>query len=424
MISARHGRLLFLAASLTAAAAASASCNAVLGIRDGKPGGGGGSGGTGGGVCPPEKPATCEEPYLSDAESCCALGRSCQGGDCVAGVCLSAPHSQSADGNEAIGIVRVGDLVLWAGGYERAIYQTDVDGAGLAPLVGPAQHDFGYITMLAADPDPDGYVFFTDYEGSRIGRATIDGGQAVVLAQVPESVVPGARARWGRILVHGDHVYWSLDFQAQDEMGNQAGKNIWRAPREPAGQLPVDAEIVVATDGAFGIAADDYHLYFGNTNLVTGGHTIERLAWSEIGKKDDSGAPVPGVPEVLAQGSGWAGDVAVDDTRVYWAIENEVRHQKKDLPNSTVTTVSGMNSYVWGIVSDGRDIYVSTVGDGSSVQGGLWRAPAGGVADAQLLYETQAEPIAAWNSVYSMAQDCDTVYFVVQIGGFIRRVTK
>lgn len=430
MISARDGGLL-LAASL-ALAPAIAGCNAIFGIVDGQPGASGGPGGSGassgsagsGGssaVCPPEKPATCEEAYLADADNCCVAGRSCQGGECVDGACLSAPHGQTAQGGEAIGVVRTGDLVLWSGGWERSIYSSDEDGDGFGTLVGDAQHDFNYVTMIAADPDPSGYVFFTDYAGSRIGRASIATGQTVVLAQVPDSVVPGAEARWGRILVHGDHVYWTMDFQATDGMGGQLGKHIWRAPREPADPLPVDAEMVVMTTGAFGIAADDSHLYFGNSD---GSGTVERLAFADIGLRDGSGDPVLGTPEVLADGQGLIGDVAVDGENVYWAVGSEVRHQKKDVPSGSITTIFGLDSYVWGIASDGRDVYISTVGDSSSVQGALWRRPVADNVAPELLYRTEGDGVTEYKSVYTIAEDCDTVYFVVQQGGLIRRVTK
>lgn len=429
MLRARPGRPSVLAAALLLLSAA--GCNEVFGIRDGHPEGGGGAGGTastgatgaggsgGASVCPPEKPAACDAAYLSDAESCCLPGRSCQGGACQDGVCLSAPHGQTAGGAEAIGIARSGDLVLWSGGLERAIYRSDTDGGGFGPLLGAAQHDFNYVTMIAADPGPGGYVFFTDYAGSRIGRVAIDGGVFTVLAQVPESEVPGAEARWGRILVHGDHVYWALDFQAQDGNGTQLGKHIWRAPREPVSP-PVEAEKVVDTTGAFGIAADDEHLYFGRSE--TG--TIERLAFADIGQKDGNGDPVLGEAEVLAQGQGYIGDVAVDGDNVYWAKDNEVRYQNKDVANGTIHTVLGLDSYVWGVASDGRDIYASTVGDSASVQGAFWRAPVGGNGAAELLYQTEGDAVAAYKSVYSIAEDCDTVYFVVQQGGLVRRLTK
>lgn len=427
MIRARLGGL-FLAASIVLLPIA-AGCNAIFGIRDGQPEGGGGSaggggaGGTGAGgaVCPPVKPEECMgDAFLADGDNCCIAGRSCQGGACVDGVCQSTPHGQTAQGGESIGVVRTGDLVLWSGGWERAIYRTDVDGGGFGTLVGGAQHDLNYVTMIAADPDSDGYVFFTDYDGGRIGRASIETGQTVVLAEVPTSVVPIAKARWGRILVHGDHVYWSLDFQADDGMGGQAGKHIWRAPREPAEPLPVEAEMVVMTTGAFGIAADDDHLYFGNSD--TG--TVERLAFSDIGNTDGNGAPILGTPEILAQGQGTIGDVAVDEENVYWAVENQVRYQRKDLPGSSISTVFGLDSWVWGIAPDGRDIYISTVGDGSTVQGALWRAFIDRSAQPERLYQTEGDAVTSYKSVYTLAQDCDTVYFVIQQGGLVRRVTK
>jgi hypothetical protein len=430
MIRARHGGLL-LAAALALVSFA-AGCNAIFGIREGEPAGGGGPGGSGGAggsgassaggsggsgvVCPPEKPGTCDGAYLSDADNCCLPGRSCQGGECVDGVCLSAPHGQTVQGSEAIAVVRSGDLVLWSGGNERAIYKSDEDGDGLGTLVGGGQHDLDFVTMIAADPDPSGYVFFTDYDGGRIGRASIETGQTVILAEVPAAIVPGAEARWGRILVHGDHVYWALDFQADDGAG-QLGKHIWRAPREPADPLPVAAEMVVMTTGAFGIAADDEHLYFGNSDSGT----IERLAFSDIGQKDGNGDPVLGPPEVLAGGQGLIGEIAVDDGNVYWAYEGEVRYQKKDQPMSSISSVFGLDSYVWGIVSDGRDIYISTVGGGAGLRGALWRAPVGGSV-AELLHQTEAFP--EYNPVYNVTADCDTVYFIVQQGGHVRRLTK
>lgn len=412
-----------------------AGCNALLGIREGEPEGGGAGAGAGGGatvggtagagaggssvICPPDKPDTCDPAYLTDPDNCCLAGRSCQGGECANGVCASAFHGQTVQGGEAIGVARSGDLVVWSGGWERSILRSDTDGDGFALVLGGAQHDFNYVTMIAADPDPGGYVFFTDYAGSRIGRVSIETGAFAVLAEVPPAVVPGAEARWGRILVHGDHVYWTMDFQASNQAGEQIGKHIWRAPREPD-SFPAEAEMVVETTGAFGLAADDEHLYFGRSELGS----IERLAFADIGQKDGSGNVILGPTEVLALGQGYIGHVAVDDENVYWAVSNEVRYQKKDVKNGTIQSVFGLDSYVWGVESDGRDIYITTVGDSSSVQGALWRVPVGQAVSPERLYTTESAGDPEYKSVYSLTQDCDTVYFLIPNGGKVRRVTK
>ncbi|MBK8259719.1 MAG: hypothetical protein IPK82_44560 [Polyangiaceae bacterium] len=408
-------------------------CNAIFGIVEGLPAegsGGAGAGGTGSGAsggnsqCPPFKPDTCDEAYLSDSDNCCIEGRYCQGGNCVDGVCFSAPHGQTVQKEESISVVRSGDYVIWSGGYERAVYRSDTDGDGLVTLVTSGQTDLAYVTTLAADPNPDGYVFFTDYGGPAIGRAGIENGQTVRLAEVPAAVVPNAQARWGRILVHGDYVYWSLDFQATDENNVQVGKHIWRAPREPAEPLPVVAEMVVKTEGAFGIAADDTYLYFGHNDIPNSVSTIERLAFADVGVKDGNGDPDPSKREILATASGWVGDVAVDNSNVYWVVENYVFYQDKNLPQSLIYQFDPFESYVWGVVSDDRDVYITTAGDNSSIQGALWRAFIGRSVPPERLYTAEGDAQTPFKNLYGLTQDCDTVYFVVHEAGLVRRLTK
>ncbi|MEZ4303011.1 MAG: hypothetical protein R3B70_49260, partial [Polyangiaceae bacterium] len=344
---------------------------------------------------------------------------------CDGGECLSVEHGHSFNEGEAITIARAGDYVLWAGGWERALYRTDVDGNSFVTLVSPEQTDHKYITMIAADPDPSGYVFFTDYDGGAIGRASIETGQTVTLAKVPDAIVPGARAMWGRILVHGDFVYWALDFQAHDRMtGAQVGKHIWRAPREPQGALPVEAEMVVKTEGAFGIAGDDDYLYFGNNDPVAYTYTLERVAWADLDKKDVKGDPDASTHEVLASGDNQIGDLAVDNERVFWAVMGTVRFQDKALPKSLITTLPPADTWVWGIATDSRDVYFTSVGDGSAIQGALWRMPLSGAGQLERLYTTEPDGISTFLNVFGLTEDCDTVYFAVPQGGVIRRITK
>lgn len=425
--------------SVLGAAALASGCDAVFGIQPGIPAaaggggtGGGGAGGTGGGgagpgggstggggggVCPPEKPSECDPALLTDSENCCTPGRSCQGGECVGGVCRATVLAPSGANEEGIALVVSGDLVMWSSGYGQSIYQTDLDGNDQVLVVAANQTDFNYVTMLAADPDPaGGYVFFTDYAGARIGRASIETGQPVVLAQVPEALAPGAQSGFGRILVHGDHVYWAMDFQVT----SAGSSHIWRAPREPA-TLPAEAELVAMNDGAFGLAGDEDYLYFGDSAA----HTIERLAWSEIGKKDGSGAPVLGEPEIMAAEQQAIGDVAVDDEYLYWARYNGVWAQKKGAPNGLLAPVTEVESYVWGIVSDGRDVYFSSVGDSDQVTGALYRMPRATSAVPEKVYQPDPPQGAEQaRGISAVAEDCDTVYFLVQQTGLAQKATK
>lgn len=419
--------------ALVTGAAAAAGCNLVFGIDEGVPGGQGGGGGTstmsttstggsgGTPVCPPDKPSSCEEPYLTDQDNCCAAGRSCLGGECQQGTCLTALHGQTVQKEEAISVVRSGDYLLWSGGYEKTITRTGVDGDGLKTIVSSGQTDFGYVTMLAADPGPGGYVFFTDYGGGRIGRASVETGQTVVLAELPPQLALNAASQYGTILVHGDYVYWAPDGKVTDGQGVPVNRNIWRVPREPDGILPVQVELVVDTTSAYGLAADDNYLYFGDTDLGT----VERIDWLDIGDTDAGGDPILAPREVLAQGQSPIGALAVDAQYVYWAFYNEVRYMEKDLPNSTVTILDGIDTYVSGIETDGRDVYITAVGNtGDGTQGAFFRAPVGSRGPVTRLYTAEGDGAVSTREVRSLTQDCDTVYFVLQQGGLIRRLVK
>jgi hypothetical protein len=430
MTSAGFARSFFWATVGSAAAIATLGCNAIFGIRDGIPAGSGGGGagsstgssaggGTGGAsVCPPVKPVECDPALLADVANCCFQGRSCQGGECVDGVCLATVLAQGGMDEEGIGMVVSGDQVMWSTGYAQSIYRSSIDGDGLVVLVGPNQTDFGYVTMLAADPDPTlGFVYFTDYDGARLGRASIQDGAPQVIAQVPAAVAPDAKAGYGRILLHGDHVYWAVDFQT-----TAAGSShIWRAPRDPGGAGPVDAELVVMNDGAFGLVGDAEYLYFGDNAK----HTVERLAWSEIGKTDAGGAPILGQPEVMASSQDSIGDVAVDDQFLYWAIYNQVMAQDKNVPGDLLAPLAEVESYVWGVVPDGRDVYFTSVGDSDKVRGALYRVPRAGGATPEKMYQPAAPAGTEMaKGISALAEDCDTVYFLVHETGLARKTTK
>lgn len=389
MLRALKGSVLF------AASLALAGCNLVFGIE----------GPAGDGVCPPEKPGKCEEKYQSDAENCCAEGRSCQGGECVEGKCQSTPMAQSGASEEGLSIVMSGDRVMWSSGYGRSIYRTNLDGGGITTLVSYDQTDFEYITMLAVDPEGE-YVYFTDYGSHRIGRVSVEDGQPITFAEVPDSMAPGAKGGFGRILVHGEHIYWAMDFQ-QTMMGSS---HIWRAPRDPQGSLPVQAEMVVQNEGAFGLVGDDEYLYFGD-NIK---RTIERLRWEEAGQ---------GTAEVLASSQDSIGELAVDNENIYWATYHQVRYQKKDVLKGSISLLPEVDSYIWGIVSDGRDLYFSSVGDSDKVTGKLWRAPRGSGVAADNLFEPPVLGMQA-KGISSLTEDCDTVYFLIKEGGLVRKMTK
>lgn len=406
-------------------------CNLVFGVEAGHLAGSGGSGaaggvgGTGGGgagggaTCPPEKPAECDPGLVDDGDNCCVEGRSCGNAECVAGECQSAEIVPGpAAGKEGVSVVVAGDYLLWSTGYGQSIHRTDLDGDGVVTVVSPGALGFQSVSMLAVDPGPSPhYLFFTDADGPAIGRAGVETGSPEILAVVPDALVPGAKAGLGRILVHGDFVYWAVDFNDKPA----GSSSIWRAPREPAGPLPVEAELVVANDGAFGLAGDAEHLYFGDTSK----QSLLRLAWTEIGKKDGNGMPVPAVPEVVNSAQDSMGDVAVDDDYVYWARYNEVRAQSKDATNGLVYSIGQGNSYVWGIVADGRDVYFSTVGDSAADRGAFFRARRAESGTAALLYEPEP-PVAPATAkgISAVAGSCDSVFFLVHEDGAVRKLVK
>ena len=367
----------------------------------GGPGGGGGTG-----VCPPDKPATCEAPYLDDSDNCCAPGRSCGPGACVQGECQSWLVSGKAPAaTQVMDVVVAGDVLLWSSDYGQSIVRADIDGDGGVEIVTSNwafMAGFNHFSMLAVDPEGE-HVFFTDYNGRRIGRVSVQGGAPVVAALVPEAIAPGAKAGLGRILVHEAHVYW-----ATDHWVTAAGASgIWRAPRDAG--APADAERVVDIQGAFGLAADEQHLYFGDHS--TG--TVKRVAWPQVGLASP-------VIETVASNQSAVGDVAVDAKNVYWAVHEDVRYLPKNNPGGAVSAVPTLDSWVWDIVSDGRDLYITAAGNDMNIAGALYRTPIGsGAPPVELFRAPQGNEIAR-----GVAHDCTAVYFGLQKSAQVRKLTK
>jgi hypothetical protein len=372
-----------------------AGCNAIFGIQAGTPGDPGSGGG--GGACQPSKPAHCDAARLTDAEACCVAGRSCQGGTCAAGECQAVQLGSSPAGTEAIAVLVTGDSVVWSSGYGRSIFTTTVDGGARSVLVGDTDTDFEDVTMLALDADRR-QLYFTDYGGARVGRVGLDAGKVEVFGQLPGA---GAKAGLGRILVEGGYVYVAADYQV-----TAAGTSgVFRAP-VTATALPVDFEKVADAEGAFGLAAAAGYLYFGDAATMS----IQRIQVSAIGQG--------GAPETVVANQPSIGELAVDESRLYWPVGQTVWAHGL-APGGARTEVHTADSYVWGIVADEDYVYWTTVGDSAMVGAGLYRVDTALEGSVTKLVDAPAPQALA-----TVVGTCDRLYLVERSQGKVLALAK
>ncbi len=399
-------------------------CNAIFGVTSGQGAGGqggatGGGGAGGAGTCPPAKDATCDPMYVDDGSNCCTKGRDCGDGECVDQECTAAMivDGKILDHNgDCISITVAGDQLFWTTGGDSSIYRTDIDGEGKVMFDVPGSVPQGATTRIAADIEASpALVYFTDYYGRTVGRLPVDGGDIEAFATVPDV---GNQARYGNILVHGDFVYWAMQ---RENLDANAGKDIWRAKRQPAGVAEIPAELVIANDRPLGLAADEAFLYFGNSQS----NTIERIPWSAL----DEGAALPATSETLATNAaqtagGDIGEMAVDDEFVYWGSEQTVWAMPKGTPGAQRTAIGPAPSWIGILLADGRDVYYSTLG-GTGTPSEVYRAPKGGVGPfPKKLFQTGLLPTNEAIQISSMAEDCDSVYVLARSECDVYRFTK
>lgn len=388
-------------------ALAGGGCNAIFGISSGQSGSGAGGAGT----CPPAKAATCDPHYVDDGSNCCTEGRDCGDGECVAQEC-TAHRIVDADGSLCVSIAVAGDRLVWTRGGDIGLFVSDVDGAQKGTFAIPQDVPNQGTARMAVDTSVTPPIaYFTDYYGTSVGRTPVDDQDVETFATIPDG--EAKQARYGNILVHAGYVYWAMQLEDGD---TSSGQDIWRAKTGPMGSAPVQAERVIANAHPLGLAADEAYLYFDDSAKGT----LERIPWSALGE----GAALPASSETLVTNApenpgAEIGEMAVDDTYIYWGSGKTVFAMPKATPDGERKAIGTTSGLLGILLVDGRDLYYSTLGYGGPSE--LYRAPKGGVGGyPKKLYETGDDN---WH-ITSIAQDCGHVYVLVGSGCDVYKITK
>ncbi|WP_437708154.1 hypothetical protein WMF45_29385 [Sorangium sp. So ce448] len=402
-----------------AALSTALGCNAIWGIPDGEASGdpaaggagssgssggagaaasaGSGAGGGGGGAaggpsaeCPFEPftgraPGACQaadgdNDYLSDPENCCVPGRSCLGGACEEGRCLSVVLATANDEeHEAIGLVVDGDgddgRVLWASGYGNTIFATEKAASGSTePLVVLDS----LATLLARS---ESSLLITDETEPDVYRMPLTGNVTV-------STVASAQGAAGyrRPVAGGGWVYWItgvIEDPEQDPDARDVPKRIWAAQADATAQTGLsvfDRDTYVG-----GLALDATHLYW--TDLEPGGthSTVRRMALGEPGQTEI-------VASIPIHDGDLPGDIAVGE-RIFWISGYAIYAVNKDGTDAGALVAT---DFPTRLLADSTFVYWY------SREGQLQRVRTSGGAP---------EPLADSADIRDLAQDCGALYW-------------
>ncbi len=287
----------------------------------------------------------CEVDLTSDALSCGACEHGCQGGPCQSGLCQpvivasgqgyayrlaatetslywtrsdgsvlraqsgSEPEILASDQNSPGDLAVDATHVYWANLGDKTIVRAPLEGGATTIVVA----DAGQAWSLAISATT---LSWTDNKTGEVRAMALAGGPPVTLA-----TTPGA---WS-IAMDTTHVYWTTLFEGSvfaAPLGGGpttplvtgftapsdlalAGERLLFGTTNDAGvhavPLAGGETIVMTTEGGFGLAADDHHVYFGEYD--------GRLARVPLtgGKREVIGI-APGTPT----------DIALTSKTVYW----------------------------------------------------------------------------------------------------------
>jgi streptogramin lyase len=207
------------------------------------------------------------------------------------------------------------------------------------------------------------FVYWSNFAGSSVGRAGLDGGNA------SEGFVPAQQA--SGVAVDGRFVYWAE---------NTAGA-IGRANLD--GSSP-DQNFITGLSQPSGVAVDSGHVYWTNEGT------------NSIGRANlDGSVPDPNFIPGANQPEG----IAVDSTNIYWANNGNGTIGRATLAGGGVTQFVAGLDHPNGVALDANNVYWADFGNGS-----IGRAPIAGVtADNNF--------ITRLNSPSAVAVDAGHVYW-------------
>lgn len=282
-------------------------------------------------------PLTAEGTDESSSSStgdpaCCYAG--CEG-TCDA-ACDPELLGGPAVDQEAIGVAVVGDFVVWSTGYGRSLELSSVANGSrgqLAMIRGNA-----FVTKIAAD---DTHVYFLDYGGPTVKRASVPEGVVDVVTFVEDGM-----ADFGGIAVGAEHVYFAM----------RGSGNVWRAAKDLSDQG--GAQLVASGASPSDVALDDTHVYWVDDTE----QRISRLAFDQVGTGR--------APAMVYQGTG-LGTLTVDATHVYFGDGGTIRRAVKSGQDEGIETLATEQGASWDIAVDETHVYWTSTSNETLARVGL-----------------------------------------------------
>lgn len=290
----------------------------------------------------------------------------CCHADCE-GACVDRCDSVLLGGpavdTEAIGVAVVGEWVVWSTGFgqtlELASLEPGVD-ERLADVVGNS-----FVTKIAAD---DTHVYFLDYGGSTVKRATVPEGLVETVSQVP-----GGEARFGGLAVGAEHVYFAM----------RGTGGIWRAAKDLSDQMA--AESVYEAAAPFDIVLDEQRVYW----IDGGSNQVRALELDAVGPTEDF--------VMLYDGSDLT-TLAVDDDFLFVADGGAVIRMDKSQMIPGLLTLTTQQGMVWDMALDDVHVY--------------WTSASGNtVARARKDGTGRIEVLADTNVPWGLDLGCDAIFW-------------
>ncbi|MCH9685689.1 MAG: hypothetical protein K0V04_29930 [Deltaproteobacteria bacterium] len=314
--------------------------------------------------------STASDGSTTQGEGSSSTGRPpvCCHGDCpdaCAGACNPVQFAGPAMDSEAVDVVVVDQWVVWSTGIGSTLRITSIE-PGLDGLLA-AVPDNVFVSQLAAD---DTHVYFVDFMGPTVRRASVPDGTVELVTQVTEG-----QANFGDLVVDQTHVYFAM-------LGSGG---VWRAAKDLS---DVDAAEPFADDLLpFDIALDATHAYWidldtdqihrlalaraGNNGAIESildSFVLRALVvdqthvfvgnGSDIVRLDKDGTN----PLTLANGAGLVWDMAFDEIHVYWTTDggNTVERVRKD--GTGTSEVLAVSSSPQGLSLDCATLYWTEAG--------------------------------------------------------------
>lgn len=251
--------------------------------------------------------------------SCCHAG--CEGA-CDAGGCEPQLFGGPAIDQEAIGVAVVGDWVVWSTGFGRSLELSSVlDGSrGQLAMV----RTNAFVTKIAGD---DTHVYFLDYGGPSVKRASVPEGVVDVVTSVEDGM-----ADFGGIAVGAEHVYFAM----------RGSGDVWRAAKDLSDQG--GAQLVASVASPYDVALDDTHVYWVDDIE----QRISSLAFDQVGTGQ--------APAMVYQGTG-LGTLTVDATHVYFGDGGTIRRAVKSGQDEGIETLATEQGASWDIAVDETHVY-------------------------------------------------------------------